>query len=89
MLLMMQKIKQDGIKVILSGQGSDQIFGGYLYFKYAPNVEQFQHQLNYKINDLYRYDLLRGNKVAMSQSIELRVPFLDIDFVKYAMNIDT
>lgn len=88
MFLMARKIKSLGIKMVLTGEGSDEIFGGYLYFHKAPNAKEFHEETIRKVQDLYKYDLLRGNKSTASWGVEARVPFLDKDFVEYAMNID-
>lgn len=88
MFLMARKIKALGIKMVLTGEGADEIFGGYLYFHKAPNKEEFHQENIRKLNDLYKYDLLRANKSTSAWGIEARVPFLDKDFVEYAMSID-
>ena len=88
MYLMARKIKALGIKMVLTGEGSDEIFGGYLYFHKAPNKKEFHQENIRKLNDLYKYDLLRANKSLMSWGIEGRVPFLDKDFVEYSMSFD-
>jgi len=88
MYLMARKIKAMGIKMVLSGEGSDEIFGGYLYFHKAPNAQEFQDELKDKISRLHMYDCLRANKAMSSWGVEPRVPFLDIDFLEVAMNID-
>lgn len=88
MFLMARKIKTLGIKMVLTGEGSDEIFGGYLYFHKAPNSKEFHEETIRKLQDLYKYDLLRGNKSTAAWGVEARVPFLDKDFVEYCMNID-
>jgi asparagine synthase (glutamine-hydrolysing) len=88
MFLMSRKIKALGIKMVLTGEGSDEVFGGYLYFHKAPNKEEFHRECSRKIQDLYKYDLLRANKSMMAWGIEPRVPFLDKDFVEYNMSYD-
>jgi asparagine synthase (glutamine-hydrolysing) len=88
MFLMARKIKSFGIKMVLTGEGSDEIFGGYLYFHKAPNKKEFHQETIRKLQDLYKYDLLRANKSCASWGIEARVPFLDRDFVEYCMSID-
>ncbi|XP_030571871.1 asparagine synthetase [glutamine-hydrolyzing] 1-like [Drosophila novamexicana] len=87
MLLLARYIKSTGIKMILSGEGADEIFGGYLYFHKAPNYEQFHEELVKRVQQLHLSDCLRANKVAMAKGVELRVPFLDTEFVNYVMNI--
>ncbi len=77
MFLMSRRIKSMGIKMILSGEGSDEIFGGYLYFHKAPNKLEFENELIDKIATLYFYDCLRANKITSARGLELRVPFLD------------
>ena len=88
MWLMARKIKSLGIKVVLTGEGSDEVFGGYLYFHKAPNKKEFHQETVRKLLDLYKYDLLRANKSTASWGIEARVPFLDKDFVEYCMSFD-
>ncbi|KAL7734739.1 hypothetical protein ACLKA6_011027 [Drosophila palustris] len=87
MLLLTRYIKSTGIKMILSGEGADEIFGGYLYFHKAPNYEEFHQELVKRVQQLHLSDCLRANKVAMAKGVELRVPFLDTSFVNYVMNI--
>lgn len=87
MVLMARAIKSEGIKMILSGEGADEIFGGYLYFFNAPNNTEFHFELVKRVLALHYSDCLRANKAAMSWGIELRVPFLDTDFVNHAMDI--
>ena len=88
MYLMSRKIKALGIKMILSGEGADAIFGGYLYFHKAPNAKEFHMENIRLLQDAYKYDLLRANKSCASWGIEARVPFLDKGFVEYAMSFD-
>lgn len=88
MYLMARKIKAFGIKMVLTGEGADEIFGGYLYFHKAPNAKEFHQENIRKLQDLYKYDLLRANKSCASWGIEARVPFLDRNFVEYAMSFD-
>ncbi|XP_037032175.1 probable asparagine synthetase [glutamine-hydrolyzing] isoform X2 [Bradysia coprophila] len=87
MVLMARAIKSGGIKMILSGEGADEIFGGYLYFFNAPNHSEFHFELVKRVLALHYSDCLRANKAAMSWGIELRVPFLDTNFVNHAMDI--
>ncbi|XP_055844175.1 uncharacterized protein LOC129910711 [Episyrphus balteatus] len=87
MLLLTRYIKSTGIKMILSGEGADEIFGGYLYFFNAPDKEQFHQELVTRVMNLCMSDCLRANKVSLAKGVELRVPFLDTEFVNYAMSI--
>jgi asparagine synthase (glutamine-hydrolysing) len=87
--LLAMQIKEDtDIKVILSGEVADEIFGGYLYFHKAPNKEEFQAELVDKVNSLHKYDLLRAHKAVLASTLELRIPFGDRDFIDYILNID-
>ncbi len=88
MYLMARVIKSMGIKMVLSGEGADEIFGGYLYFHKAPNSEEFHNETVRKIDKLYQYDCLRANKSLAAWGIEGRVPFLDKEFVDVAMSIN-
>ncbi|MDP5077018.1 MAG: asparagine synthase-related protein, partial [Nonlabens sp.] len=81
-------IKSMGIKMVLSGEGSDEIFGGYLYFHKAPNAEEFHKETVRKLDTLYLYDNLRANKSLAAWGIEGRVPFLDKDFMDVAMRLN-
>jgi len=88
MYLMSRKIKAMGIKMVLSGEGADEVFGGYLYFHKAPNVQEFYDETVDKISRLHMYDCLRCNKAMSAWGVEPRVPFLDDDFLEVAMNLD-
>lgn len=88
MYLMARVIKSMGIKMVLSGEGSDEIFGGYLYFHKAPNAREFHEESVRKLENLYKYDCLRANKSLMAWGIEGRVPFLDKEFLDVAMRIN-
>jgi len=88
MFLMSRKIKALGVKMVLSGEGSDEIFGGYLYFHKAPNKEEFHKETCRKLKALHLFDNLRANKSTSAWGLEARVPFLDRDFVNLAMSID-
>ncbi len=88
MYLMSRTIKSMGIKMILSGEGADEIFGGYLYFHKAPNATEFHEELVRKISMLHLYDCLRANKAMAAWGVEARVPFLDPEFLDVAMGID-
>ena len=88
MYLMARKIKAMGIKMVLSGEGADEIFGGYLYFHKAPNAQEFHEELNRKLDRLHKFDCLRANKSMSAWGIEARVPFLDKHFMDVAMRIN-
>ncbi len=88
MYLMARVIKSMGIKMVLSGEGADEIFGGYLYFHKAPNAEEFHNETVRKLSKLHLYDCLRANKSLAAWGVEGRVPFLDKDFIDIAMNIN-
>lgn len=88
MFLMARRIKAMGIKMVLSGEGSDEIFGGYLYFHKAPSASEFHKELIRKIKALSKYDCLRANKSTAAWGVETRVPFLDKEFLDIALNID-
>ena len=85
MYLLARVIKSMGIKMVLSGEGADEIFGGYLYFHKAPNAQAFHEETIRKINKLYLYDCLRANKSLSAWGVEGRVPFLDKEFMDVAM----
>lgn len=88
MYLMSRKIKAMGIKMVLSGEGADEVFGGYLYFHKAPNAQEFMDETIDKLSRLYMFDCLRCNKAMSAWGVEPRVPFLDADFLEVAMNLD-
>lgn len=88
MYLLSRKIKAMGVKMVLSGEGSDEIFGGYLYFHAAPNKEEFHKETVRRVKNLHLADCLRANKSTSAWGLEARVPFLDKDFLEVAMNID-
>ena len=88
MYLMARAIKAMGIKMVLSGEGSDEIFGGYLYFHKAPNPEEFHKETVRKLDKLHQYDCLRANKALAAWGIEGRVPFLDKEFMDVAMRLN-
>lgn len=85
MYLLARVIKSMGIKMVLSGEGSDELFGGYLYFHKAPNAQAFHEETVRKIGKLHLYDCLRANKSMSAWGIEARVPFLDKEFMDIAM----
>lgn len=88
MFLLARRIKAMGVKMVLSGEGSDEIFGGYLYFHKAPDARQFHEELIRKLDALNNYDCLRANKSMMAWGVEPRVPFLDRQFMDVAMAFD-
>ena len=88
MYLMARQIKAMGIKMVLSGEGADELFGGYLYFHKAPNAQEFHEELNRKVSKLHMFDCLRANKSMAAWGVEARVPFLDKEFVDTAMRIN-
>ncbi|RYN57088.1 Asparagine synthetase [glutamine-hydrolyzing] 2 [Alternaria tenuissima] len=88
MFLLSRKIKAMGVKMVLSGEGSDEIFGGYLYFHNAPDKAAFHQECIRRVKNLHLADCLRANKSTSAWGVEARVPFLDKDFLNTAMNID-
>ena len=88
MYLLARRIKAMGVKMVLSGEGSDEIFGGYLYFHKAPSAEAFHEETVRKLDALHSYDCLRANKSMMAWGVEARVPFLDLEFIDVAMGMD-
>ncbi|MEP2937340.1 MAG: asparagine synthase B [Gilvibacter sp.] len=88
MYLMARAIKAMGIKMVLSGEGADEIFGGYLYFHKAPNAKEFHQENVRKLDKLHQYDCLRANKSLAAWGIEGRVPFLDKEFMDVAMRLN-
>ncbi len=88
MYLLARVIKSMGIKMVLSGEGADEIFGGYLYFHKAPNAQEFHEETIRKIDKLHLYDCLRANKALSAWGVEGRVPFLDKEFMDVAMRIN-
>ena len=85
MYLLARVIKSMGIKMVLSGEGADDIFGGYLYFHKAPSAEEFHKETVRKLSKLHQYDCLRANKSLSAWGVEGRVPFLDKEFLDVAM----
>ncbi len=88
MFLLARVIKSMGIKMVLSGEGADEVFGGYLYFHKAPDARAFHEETIRKISKLHLYDCLRANKSLAAWGVEGRVPFLDKEFLDVAMNIN-
>lgn len=87
MYFLSKAITDLGIKVVLSGEGADEIFGGYLYFRNAPSTEEFQKETIERVQKLFTADLLRADKSTMAHGLEARVPFLDKAFLDMAMTI--
>ncbi|MBQ1816003.1 MAG: asparagine synthase B [Bacteroidaceae bacterium] len=88
MYLLARIIKSMGIKMVLSGEGADEVFGGYLYFHKAPSARDFHDETVRKLSKLYMYDCLRANKSLAAWGVEGRVPFLDKDFLDVAMRVN-
>ena len=88
MYLMARVIKSMGVKMVLSGEGADEIFGGYLYFHKAPNAKEFHEETVRKLGKLHLYDCLRANKSLAAWGVEGRVPFLDKEFMDVAMRLN-
>lgn len=88
MYLLARVIKSMGIKMVLSGEGADEIFGGYLYFHKAPDAKSFHEETVEKLDKLYQYDCLRANKSLAAWGVEGRVPFLDKEFMDVAMRLN-
>ena len=89
MYLLSKKIQENtNVKVILSGEGADELSGSYLYFHNAPSPEEFQTECLRLVNDVQHFDVLRGDKTTAGNGLEIRVPFFDKEFVKHYMSID-
>ncbi len=88
MYLLARVIRSMGIKMVLSGEGADEIFGGYLYFHKAPSSKDFHEETVRKLGKLYLYDCLRANKSLAAWGVEGRVPFLDKEFLDVAMRLN-
>ena len=88
MYLLARVIKSMGIKMVLSGEGADEVFGGYLYFHKAPTPQAFHEETVRKLSKLHMYDCLRANKSLSAWGVEGRVPFLDKEFLEMAMNLN-
>jgi asparagine synthase (glutamine-hydrolysing) len=88
MFLMSKYIRSLGIKSVLSGEGADEIFGGYLYFAHAPSAAEFHNECLKRVSGLHQADLLRADRSTMGASVEARVPFLDLKFLEVALALD-
>jgi asparagine synthase (glutamine-hydrolysing) len=88
MYLMSRKIRAMGIKMVLSGEGADEIFGGYLYFHKAPNAKELHEETVRKLDRLHMFDCARANKATSAWGVEARVPFLDKEFMDVAMRLN-
>ena len=88
MYLLARVIKSMGVKMVLSGEGADELFGGYLYFHKAPNAKEFHEETVRKLSKLHLYDCLRANKSLAAWGVEGRVPFLDKEFMDVAMRLN-
>lgn len=87
MFMLARHVKSEGYKMVLSGEGADEIFGGYLYFHSAPNPTEFHEETVSRVRCLHLSDCLRANKSVLGWGVELRVPFLDTSFVNHCMDI--
>ena len=85
---MARRIRASGVKMVLSGEGADEIFGGYLYFHKAPNGTELHEECVRKVQALHTYDCLRANKATMAHGLEVRVPFLDGAVLDATMEIE-
>lgn len=89
MYLLSKAIADQGIKVVLSGEGADEVFGGHLYFRNAPSEEEFQDETIERVQKLFTADLLRADKTTMAHGLEVRFPFLDTEFLDTTIRIKT
>ena len=87
MYFLSKAITEQGIKMVLSGEGADEVFGGYLYFRNAPSAADFQQETIDRVQKLFTADLLRADKSTMAHGLEARVPFLDKEFLELAIKI--
>ncbi|KFN46602.1 asparagine synthetase B [Arenimonas metalli CF5-1] len=88
MYLLARRIRAMGVKMVLSGEGADEVFGGYLYFHKAPDARSFHEECVRKLDALHLFDCARANKAMMAWGVEARVPFLDLEFLDVAMAMD-
>ena len=88
MYLLARRVRSMGVKMVLSGEGADEVFGGYLYFHRAPDPTALHHETVRKLERLHLYDCLRANKAMAAWGVEARVPFLDPEFLDVAMTLD-
>ncbi len=86
--LLGQRVRDAGFKMVLSGEGADEVFGGYLYFHSAPSPEAFHEETVRKTTRLHQYDVMRANKAPMASGVELRFPLLDRALIDHAMSLD-
>jgi asparagine synthase (glutamine-hydrolysing) len=84
-MILARKVRELGVKMVLSGEGADELLGGYLYFHRAPSADEFHAETVRKTTRLHQYDVMRANKAPMAHGVELRFPFLDRDFMDVAM----
>ena len=87
-MILARRVREAGVKMVLSGEGADELLGGYLYFHRAPSPEEFHAETVRKTTRLHLYDVMRANKAPMAHGVELRFPFLDRDFIDVAMGTD-
>ena len=86
--LLAKRIRDLGVKMVLSGEGADELLGGYLYFHRAPDAAEFHRETVRKVTRLHQFDVMRADKAPMAAGVEIRVPFLDREFVDLAMSLD-
>lgn len=85
--LLAKRIKEDGVKCVFSGEGADEILGGYLYCLQSPDKNAMHNECHKLVKNLHRFDVLRAHKAGLAHSVELRFPFLDLQVVKYVLSI--